>query len=99
MDYLDRLEQDNVPETWHDYKPTHFKRPAYLIEAAEEVDQAWSEYDAVVEFEIFSEQNYFTPRFHLVTKARMLALRAAARYSKMYERWSKEQAEKLEVTE
>ena len=75
MDYLDRLEQDNVPETWHDYKPSHFKRPLYLIEAAEAVDHAWEVYDAIVEYEIFnSEYEYREPRYELVTASLVLSL-------------------------
>ena len=90
MDYLDRLEQDNVPETWHDYKPSHFKRPDYLIEAAEAVDKAWSEYDGIVIDEIFAEEDDYAPCYELVMMARKLAEKAAAHYSKMWERWSSE---------
>ena len=90
MDYLNRLEQDNVPETWHDYKPSHFKRPAYLIEAAEAVDLAWHEYDDLVNDEIFNEEDECTPCYELVTAARERAEEAAAHHSKMWERWSSE---------
>ena len=91
MDYLDRLEQDNVPETWHDYKPSHFKRPLWLVEAAEAVDHAWHEYDAVVEDEIFNfDYQYREPRYQRVTALRETALHAAFHYSKMWERWSSE---------
>ena len=91
MDYLNRLEQDNVPETWHDYKPSHFKRPDYLLAAADAVDQAWRDYDAVVAIEIFtSEIEYREPRYELVTEARERAEEAAAHYSAMWERWQKE---------
>ena len=91
MDYLNRLEQDNVPETWHDYKPSHFKRPDYLIEAACAVDFAWKAYDSIIEFEIFaSESEYRKSEYVLVTAARDAANEAAAHYSKMWERWSSE---------
>ena len=93
MDYLDRLEQDNVPETWHDYKPTHYKRPAYLIEAAEAADDAWAAYDTIVEDEIYgSDFIILTPRYELVMFAFKFAEEAAAHYSKMWERWSAEVA-------
>ena len=36
MDYLSRLPEDRTPETFHDYKPSHYQRPSYLIEAAAE---------------------------------------------------------------
>ena len=97
MDYLDRLETDNVPETWHDYKPSHFKRPLYLILAAAEVDQAWKAYDAVIELEIFATVWHCKPQYELVTAAREIAEQAAAHYSEQWERWQKELAEKLEV--
>ena len=93
MDYLNRLEQDNVPETWHDYKPSHFKRPDYLLAAAEAVDQAWRYYDAIVEDEIFaSEYWHRQPCYGLVTAAMRVAEHAAAHYSKMWERWCAEVA-------
>ena len=90
-DYLDRLDTQDVPETWHDYKPSHFKRPAYLIEAAELVDIAWKRYDTIVEDEIFAKGYiWLSPRYELVAEARELAKEAAAHYSKMWERWSSE---------
>ena len=95
MDYLNRLEQDNHPETWHDYKPNHFKRPLYLIEAAELADKAWKFYDEVIEDELFStEYEWRAPRYDLVEQARELAEEAAAHYSEMWERWSSEVMEK-----
>ena len=93
MDYLDRLETDNVPETWHDHKPSHFKRPAYLIEAAEAADDAWAAYDTIIVDEILnSEYDWRQPRYELVTAARAIAEQAAAHYSAMWERWSAEVA-------
>ena len=100
MDYLDRLDtQYNTPETMHDYKPSHFKRPLYLIEAAEAADRAWAAYDAIIEDEIYASEHheYREPIYGLVTEAREAAEEAAAHYSKMWERWQKELAEKLEV--
>ena len=93
MDYLNRLEQDNVPETWHDYKPSHFKRPAYLVEAAEAADDAWAAYDTIIVDEILnSEYDWRQPRYELVTAAKAIAEQAAAHYSAMWERWSAEVA-------
>ena len=91
MDYLNRLEQDNEPETWHDYKPSHFKRPMWLLKAATEVEVAWKRYDLIIKEEIFaSETEYRKPRYERVTAARDTANEAAAHYSKMWERWSSE---------
>ena len=93
MDYLDRLDtQYNTPETMHDYRPSHFKRPAWLIEAAELVDEAWRYYDFIVEHEIFaSNYEYRKPQYNRVTEARERAEQAASHYSKMWERWSAEE--------
>ena len=99
MDYLDRLDtQYNTPETWHDHRPSHFKRPAWLIEAAEAADQAWLDHDQFIESELFGcEFTLCDPRYELISEAREAAEEAAAHYSEMYERWQKELAEKLEV--
>ena len=98
-DYLDRLDtQYNTPETMHDYRPSHFKRPAWLIEAAEAADDAWAAYDTIIVDEILSsDYEWRQPRYELVTAAREIAEEAAAHYSEMWERWNKELADKLEV--
>ena len=99
MDYLDRLEpQYSDKETFHDYKPTHNLRPSWLIDAAEAADEAWRDYDTIIEDELFSMNiEYRAPRYDLVEQARELAEEAAEFYSQQYERWQAELAEQLEV--
>ena len=98
-DYLNRLEQDNVPETAHNIYPQACKRPAYLIVAAEAVDDAWAAYDVIIMDEIYSsELEYRKPRYELVTAAREIAEKAQSHYSAQWERWQKEVAAQLEVT-
>ena len=95
-DYLDRLEKDNIPETAHNIYPQSAKRPLYLIRAAELVDEAWRVYDTLVEDEIFSGR---PSRYEKVTLAREDAEAAQTHYSAQWERWQKEVAAQLEVTE
>ena len=100
MDYLSRLPEDRTPETFHDFRPSHYQRPSYLIEAADIADRAWKAYDEVIEDELFSLDNeYRQPRYDLVEQARELAEEAATFYSEQYQRWQDELAEKLEVME
>ena len=98
MDYTDRLEKDNVPESAHTIYPQSAKRPLYLIVAAKAVDMAWKWYDNLVEHEIFAnEHSLREPRYELITKARENAEAAQVEYSAQWERWNKEVAAQLEV--
>ena len=91
MDYTNRLYQDNTPESFHDFKPTHSKRPGYLIEAAEAVDNAWKIYDLVIEDELFASQyEYRKPRYEKVKAARERAEELGTVYSAQYNKWMKE---------
>ena len=89
MDYLDRLEQQNEPETFHDMRPSHPMRPSWLIEAAEAADQAWRDYDAVIEAEIYSDH----PNYKRIEDACNEADRISREYSRLWTQWNWERGQ------
>ena len=90
MDYLNRLEQDNVPETMHDYRPSHFRRPSWLIEAAEAADQEWKRYDETLERELFApETEIHEPDYRLIENSRLVAEWFSWWYGQCYNRYMK----------
>ena len=89
MDYLDRLEVDNKPETIHDQRPSHPNRPQYLLDAADVRDEMWSTHNAIIMEEIYNTEMR-EPDYSRIEQARLDAEAASREYSQLYIVWQEE---------
>ena len=96
-DYLDRLEADNVPETWHDQRPSHPNRPQYLNDAERERDDLWGVYDNIIMEEIYNTEMR-VPDYGRIKRSLDNAEAASREYSQLYVIWQWRLGQELEVT-
>lgn len=70
-------------ETWFDQRPTHFFRPAWVVDAQENANQAWAERDLIIDAGLESGE---TDQAAL-QEATQRAEDADDRYHELYRLW------------
>ena len=99
-DHLNRLEQDNRPETFFDQRPSYPSRPRYLTVARWDADRRWKLYDEIVEREIHApEAEMREPDYRLIENTLKSAEFGEWWYARCWTRWQRERGEDLRWNE
>ena len=92
MDYLNRLDTqyDAREVTTHDWRPSHNRRPESLIVVRCMADEAWADYDRIVEREYNAEiWELRAIDYRAIREALHSAEQLERQYSDLYDKWDK----------